>query len=351
MEEQTVAELEFENAHLHVDLNLTRLDGCMLMVDKLLSMHNHVLNYGIDRTFLAIYNENNLLDNVCGMKFPACEDVYSDYALNKQYFEACMEGLGRSISDAFKWVIEKIKALFSWIGDMWNKFWGLFKNKTDENKKIIAKLKHAVLKNDAEFNAKYVSQDAINKFDEIMNKMTSNESNNKSLLEGTGISDDELTQIETYLKNIDLKTSGPNNVVKEIHINKSGKDSLLNLYEKNTQGFEPLATAIATYVKQGKTKLAQLEAQQKNLESSHSALAEGDEKTKMGELLKTSKQKVKSYSRHVAVLSKLMKLILDGTQLTNKELKLLYKYCTNVQTGFDAANNVQKDAIKHVPST
>lgn len=342
MEEQTVAELEFENARLHVDLNLTRFDGCMLMVDRLLSMHNHVQNYGIDRTFLALYNEHNLLNNICNVKFPACEDVLSDYDLNKRYFEICMEGLGDAISDAFKWVIDKIKALLNWIGEMWNKFWGLFKNKAKENTKIIAKLRHAHLKDNAEFDAKYVSPETITKFNEIMNKLDQNIKDGKAVLSGTGTSDQEANQILTYLTSFTYGANKDNEAVKSITIrDNNGKDQVINLAERNNKNFEKLTNTIGVCIQAGKVAADRLESEQKGLEQAHSAMQNGANKDRVGNDIANIKQAVVKYRKRIDCLSKMLKLVLDGTVLTNKTLKTIGKYCTfasNPQNAQDIAD-------------
>ena len=36
-------------------------------------LYTHVKTYGIDRTFLSIYNANHELDHMCGIRFPSCE--------------------------------------------------------------------------------------------------------------------------------------------------------------------------------------------------------------------------------------------------------------------------------------
>ena len=340
MEEQTVAELEFENARLHVDLNLTRFDGCMLMVDRLLSMHNHVQNYGIDRTFLALYNKRNLLSKVCDVRFPACEDVLSDYDLNRQYFEACMEGLGRAIKDAFKWVIEKIKALFNWIGEMWKKFWGLFKNKTEANKKLIAKLEELHLKDDAEFDTKYISPDTLSKFNEIMNKI----GKNTDLLDGTGLSWNEFTQIRTYLDNLKFDSDKENEAVKVIQIKDDhGKTTALDIAKRDTDGFDKLSVAIGTAIKSGQMSLDKFEKQQAALDKAHSAMSDGDNKTKIGTDINKIKESIKLYREKVSTLSKLLKLVLDGTTVTNKMLKMIGEHCSYVQN----SSNYQIEAAQN----
>lgn len=354
MEEQTVAELEFENARLHVDLNLTRFDGCMLMVDRLLSMHNHVQNYGIDRTFLALYNERNLLSKVCDVRFPACEDVLSDYDLNRQYFEACMEGLGRAIKDAFKWVIEKIKALLNWIGEMWKKFWGLFKNKSEENKKLIVKLRHAHLKDNAEFDAKCVSPEAVNKFNAIMNKLEQNIKDGHLSLDGTGLSSNEDTEIYQYLINFTYDEKHAGGTVKNITIkDDTGKDQVINFAERDNKSFEKLAYSIGECIRIGKQNADKLEHDQQELERAHQAMQNGPNKDTVGKDVDIAKKAVVKYRKRVDTLSKLLKLVLDGTTITNRTLKTIGKYCLFASNGDNKneVSNLQNKANTQIPQT
>jgi hypothetical protein len=305
-------------------------------------MHNHVQNYGIDRTFLALYNERNLLSKVCDVRFPACEDVLSDYDLNRQYFEACMEGLGRAIKDAFKWVIEKIKALLNWIGEMWKKFWGLFKDKTEANKKLIVKLEELHLKDDAEFDTKCISPETLSKFNEIMNKLDQNANNNKALLEGTNLSLQEYTNIRNYLDNLKFDSDKENEAVKIIEIkDNNGKTTALNIAKRDTDGFEKLSVAIGNSIKAGKMALDRLEKQQVALDKAHSAMQDGENKTKIGTDINKIKESIKLYREKVSTLSKLLKLVLDGTVVTNKMLKMIGEHCSHVAGRDDKESDIR----------
>ena len=43
------------------------------MLVQMSKLYTHVKTYGIDRTFLSIYNANGELDRACGIRFPSCE--------------------------------------------------------------------------------------------------------------------------------------------------------------------------------------------------------------------------------------------------------------------------------------
>jgi hypothetical protein len=354
MSTEDLDELEFENTRLHTQLALVKLDGVLLNTDRLLAMYNHVSKYGIDRTFLALNNSQNLLDKLCETKFPGCEDILSDYELNKRYFEICMEGLGSAIADAFKWVLEKIKALLSWIGDMWSKFWGLFKNKSDENTKIIAKLRHAALKENAEFEAKYVSSEAVSKFNEIMNKMDQNFKDGKMLVEGTDVSTQTVNQILDYLTTLKFDAYKDNSVVKSIPIkDNNGKTQALNFADQNNKGFSALSVAIGQCIELGRNNAKKLESEQQGLEQAHNAMKDGADKDKVRQHITDIKKSVVRYRKHIDVLSKMLKLVLDGTVLTNKTLKTIGKYCkfaTDTENRDNIANE-QADVKSQIPTT
>ena len=45
------------------------------MLVQMSKLYTHVKTYGIDRTFLSIYNSNGELNKVCGIRFPSCESM------------------------------------------------------------------------------------------------------------------------------------------------------------------------------------------------------------------------------------------------------------------------------------
>ena len=97
-------------------------------------LYTHVKTYGIDRTFLSIYNANGELDKVCGVRFPSCESFAVTGNPRDQYstrFIAAMEdegkGLWNWIKNAFQRAWEWIKEKASWIWSKITDFWDWIK--------------------------------------------------------------------------------------------------------------------------------------------------------------------------------------------------------------------------------
>jgi len=97
-------------------------------------LYTHVKTYGIDRTFLSIYNANGELDRACGVRFPSCETFSVTGNPRSQYsarFIAAMEddgkGLWNGIKNAFRKAWEWIKEKASWIWSKITGFWDWIK--------------------------------------------------------------------------------------------------------------------------------------------------------------------------------------------------------------------------------
>ena len=118
--------VDFQNFELESTLFATQVAHESCMLDMASNMYLHVKRYGIDRTFLSLHNSHGELDRVCGIRFPACEDMnavgdrYSRYSVA---FIAAMEDAGEGIfakianliKRIFTWIIEKISAFIKWI--------------------------------------------------------------------------------------------------------------------------------------------------------------------------------------------------------------------------------------------
>lgn len=98
--------------------------GCA--VDRMTSMYDHVAQFGIDKTFLRLYNSHNELDRAIGMQFPSCEDMDvmgSPYDRTSTAFMVAMEDEGEGIWAKIKaifvkiwnWIKEKVSAVYNWI--------------------------------------------------------------------------------------------------------------------------------------------------------------------------------------------------------------------------------------------
>ena len=77
-----------------MDYNYKDFEIQLRLLSRMIDLYDHVNKYGIDRTFVSLYNRHGELNRVCGIQFPACEsmsphgDKYSYYSTR---FLAAME--------------------------------------------------------------------------------------------------------------------------------------------------------------------------------------------------------------------------------------------------------------------
>ncbi|MEE3416198.1 MAG: hypothetical protein VZR53_12620 [Prevotella sp.] len=93
------------------------------MLSRMCDMYAHVKQFGIDRTFVSLYNRHGELDRVCGVQFPSCEsmDVVGDrYSRYSTAFIAAMESSGSGLWAKVKEIISKI---WNWIKNVASKIW------------------------------------------------------------------------------------------------------------------------------------------------------------------------------------------------------------------------------------
>ena len=86
----------------------TKAEAANMVFDQLLNMYRHVKNYGIDRTFLSLYNSNGQLNKMIGYRFPSCESIDSVGNVNSsasRAFIAAMESDG-IFSKIWTWIKE-----------------------------------------------------------------------------------------------------------------------------------------------------------------------------------------------------------------------------------------------------
>jgi len=104
------------------------------MLSRMCDMYDHVKQFGIDRTFVSLYNRHGELDRVCGMRFPSCEsmDVVGDrYSRYSTAFIAAMESEKEGLWAKVKKVIAKI---WNWIKNVASKIWEKIKSLFGFNK-------------------------------------------------------------------------------------------------------------------------------------------------------------------------------------------------------------------------
>ena len=104
-------------------------------------LYYHVKKYGVDRTFLRLYNQHGELDRLCGIQFPSCESMNvtgNPYSRYSAAFIAAMEDdnkgfwatIWQKIKDAWKWIKDHISAL-------WNRILQFFGVRARDLQKLI----------------------------------------------------------------------------------------------------------------------------------------------------------------------------------------------------------------------
>lgn len=95
---------------------------------ELCHMQSHIETYGIDRTFLALCNRDNILGRAFGIQMPACESFDTVGSPYSPLSIACVEAMGDSMWQKFKeWVKKiwyRIKNFFIRIADWFREMMG-----------------------------------------------------------------------------------------------------------------------------------------------------------------------------------------------------------------------------------
>jgi hypothetical protein len=142
----SVTELQMMEMEISADLAKVEADhikgmATMSQLDQLLNMYNHVKRFGIDRTFLSLYNRNGQLNNMLGMRFPSCESVdsegYPGSNMSKAFLVAMedeKEGVFAKIGQGIKWIWEKIVNFFSTV---WQKIKSWMGISTKKNEVVL----------------------------------------------------------------------------------------------------------------------------------------------------------------------------------------------------------------------
>ena len=138
--EPQMSENDFEKMKLEIEVGCAKaecesmqLNFAQVSLDRAFNMYNHVKNYGIDRTFLSLFNSNGELDNAIGRRFPSCESV--DFGGNpcsnmSQAFIAAMEDENEGFFAKIWAFIKKCwNAIANFVSGVWDKFMSLFKKK------------------------------------------------------------------------------------------------------------------------------------------------------------------------------------------------------------------------------
>ena len=115
------------------------------MLINAVDLYTHVKKFGIDRTFLSIYNANDELDRMCNVAFPSCESVptignpFSKYS---SIFISAMEDDKEGFLDK---ILKGVQNLWNWIkrvaAKIWYKIKSFFGVKLKSLDELIAEFK------------------------------------------------------------------------------------------------------------------------------------------------------------------------------------------------------------------
>jgi hypothetical protein len=149
--ELQLMEMEIATDLAQAEVDNARTSATMSQLDQVFNMYNHVRQFGIDRTFLSLYNSNNQLNNMLGIRFPSCESMNSVGSVNSnasKTFLVAMEDEGEGI---FAKIWEFIKKIIKKIVDFFKNVWTKIKEwvgfKTKEAEKKVEEIKSADVPN------------------------------------------------------------------------------------------------------------------------------------------------------------------------------------------------------------
>lgn len=156
-------ELNTEGAELvgEAKNDVTESEAAGMIFDQMFSMYDHVKQFGIDRTFLSLYNRSGKLNELVNFQYPSYESLDSVGSPNSQLSRAfliAMEDENGGIFTKFKdWItgiFKKIKKLISRVLE-----W--FRDKFVSTGSRIDKLKDKLKK------AEFCKKDEVDKDDEL----------------------------------------------------------------------------------------------------------------------------------------------------------------------------------------
>ena len=307
-----LAELEFENMYLEGKNITLRLDTNLLMLDKVLNMYDYVNKYGIDKSFIKVYNINAELDAVTGFSI-AGNESFDHTDIDPAYKQACMEGIVDGIVAAVKWIIEKIKQLLGWIKDVWLKICNSFDSGKTTHE--INKLKQAEVKDaNAQVETEIPVQETIKEVREAIDPLQEA----IKYVDGN-ISEESVLAIERSLgryKNTKFYKPNwfdrPTNIIFRLH----DKDRYLNLIQKDITDLATLYVVVTRLMDRATEGLKIMQRTAETLSNPNTAPGH---KADM-ETVKLLKTKIKHTTDLIAACNKATKYILKHKRITDSAL-------------------------------
>ena len=144
--------------------NETAAEATNMMFDQLLMMYRHVKRFGIDRTFLSLYNDKGQLNNMIGYRFPSCESIDSVGSPRSQMSAAFIAAMEDDQGGVFKriwtWIVTQCKRVYNLVLRIIDWFKSKFINTGKRIEKLRALLHGATFKSSDELDDTYTVTDA-----------------------------------------------------------------------------------------------------------------------------------------------------------------------------------------------
>lgn len=94
--------------------------------------YDHVKKYGVDRTFMRLYNSNDELSRSFRYRFPSCESFDSTGSPYSSESVACMEGIGEALSAIWDFIVNLCKKIGAFFGRLFEAIRVRFGNINDQ---------------------------------------------------------------------------------------------------------------------------------------------------------------------------------------------------------------------------
>ena len=130
------AEIEGES-----DKGAAEAETTNMMFDQLLMMYRHVKRFGIDRTFLSLYNDKGQLSSMIGYRFPSCESIDSVGSPRSQMSAKFIAAMEDEQEGVFKRLLNWVVGKFKQIAGLIKRFVAWIKDKFVNTGKRIEKIK------------------------------------------------------------------------------------------------------------------------------------------------------------------------------------------------------------------
>ena len=122
--------------------------------DELLAMQRHVAKFGVDRTFLSLFNKGGRLGRALGVNIPACESIDAVGYPTSPLSLACLEAFDNKEKGVVAKIVDFIVALLQKIKNLAARFWtwlsGLLDNQASKWNKLQAISKNRVIAKNAD---------------------------------------------------------------------------------------------------------------------------------------------------------------------------------------------------------